>query len=59
MAVGAVVPGEELRAVGAGILDVVETLWEAGTEFERFELSLGERIIVGDVGPAGRRSRHG
>jgi hypothetical protein len=41
--VGAVVPGEELLAVGARILDAAETLGEIGTIFERFELSLGVR----------------
>ena len=52
VAVGAVVPGKEVLAMGAGILDAAETLGEVGTIFERFELSLGVRIVIGDVGPA-------
>jgi len=50
--VGAVVPVEELLAVGARILNAAETLREVGTVFERFELCFGIRIVVRDVGPA-------
>ena len=52
VAVGAVVPLEELLAVGARILDAAEALREVGSVFERFELRLGIRIVIGDVGPA-------
>jgi hypothetical protein len=41
-----------LLAVGACILDAAETLGEVRTIFERFELRLGVRVVIGDVGPA-------
>lgn len=49
---GAVVPLEEALAVGAGVFDAAEPLGEIGTIFERFELGLGVRIVIGDVRPA-------
>ena len=52
VAVGAVVPLEEVLAVGARILDAAETLREVRTIFERFELRLGVRVVIGDVRPA-------
>jgi hypothetical protein len=52
VAVCAVVPLEELLAVGARILDAAEALGELGAIFKRFELSLGVRIVIGDMGPA-------
>ena len=52
VAVCAVVPLEEVLAVGARILDAAEAFGELGTVFERFELGFGVRIVVGDVRPA-------
>ena len=49
---GAVVPREAALAVGAGVFEAAETLGEVGTIFECFELCLGVRIVIGDVGPA-------
>jgi hypothetical protein len=52
VAMGRVVPGEELLAVGARIFDASESLREIGAAFERLELGFRERIVVRDVGPA-------
>ena len=45
-----VVPGEEIRAVCARVLDGAEAFRKVGTILERLELRLGVRIVVGDVG---------
>jgi hypothetical protein len=52
VAADGVVPLEEALAVGADVFDAAETLREVGMIFERFELCLGVRIVIGDVGPA-------
>ena len=52
VAVGGVVPLEEVLAVGARILDAAEPLGEVGTVLERFELGLGVRIVIRDMRPA-------
>jgi hypothetical protein len=49
MAVCAVVPLEELLAVGTRILDATEAFGELGAVLERFELSLGVRIVIADM----------
>jgi hypothetical protein len=48
VAVGAVIPVEELLAVGASILNSAETFRELGTVFKGFELRFGIRIVVRD-----------
>ena len=44
-----VVPGEEDLAEAAGILDGTETIWELRTILQGFELTLRERVVIGDV----------
>ena len=52
VAVGIVVPLEEVLAMGACILDAAESLGELGPVFECFELRLRIRIVIGDMRPA-------
>ena len=47
-----VVPGEELLAMAAGILDAAEAVREIGTVLQRLELGLGIGVVVRDIGPA-------
>lgn len=47
-----VVPTEEDLAVSSGIFDRAEAAGEVGPVLQRLELSLAERIVVGDVRPA-------
>ena len=44
-----VVPGEEGVAVRAGVLDRAEARRERRAVFQRLELGLRERVVVGDV----------
>jgi hypothetical protein len=43
----AVVPGEEIDAVRARVLDAAEALGEVRAVLQRFESSLGKRVVVG------------
>ena len=47
-----VVPGEEGLAVGPRVFDAAEARREVRPVLHGFELRLGIRVIVGDVGPA-------
>ena len=49
VAVLVVVPGEEVLAVGAGVLDRGEAAGEVGPVLEGLELRLGVGVVVGDV----------
>ena len=49
-----VVPGEEALTEDPCILDGAEALGEFGPVLESFELALGVRVVVGDVGAATR-----
>ena len=49
-----VVPGEERAAKGGGGGEVVEASGEVGVVLQRFELRLGEGVVVADVGAAQR-----
>jgi len=44
-----VVPGEEPLTETSGGLDATKTIWELRPVLERFEVGLGERIVVGGV----------
>ena len=48
----AVVPGEERLAEGAGVLEATEAFREIRAVLQRFELGLGEGVIVAGIGPA-------
>ena len=52
MVMFAVVPGEELLAVGSGILDTAKSCGKLGAIFQCFELRLGDRIVIRDIRPA-------
>ena len=52
VAVLGVVPGEEVLAVGARVLDRAEAVGEIGPVLERLELRLGERVVVRRRGAA-------
>ena len=47
-----VVSMEELLAMGTCVLDAAKSFGEIGPVFERFELRLRIRIVIGDVRPA-------
>lgn len=49
MTVFLVVPGDEVDAEGAGVLDRAETIGEVGPVLERLEVGLGVGVVVGDV----------
>src|ERR1039457_4518390 len=49
VAVFVVVPGEELLAVSAGVLDRAEAIGKVGSVLESFELRLGVRTVIRDV----------
>ena len=49
MAMAVVVPGEELLAVRACILDTAKARRKVGTIFEGLELRLGEGVVVRDI----------
>ena len=46
-----VVPGEELGAELASVLDAAEAYGERGPVLQRLELCLGEGVVVGGVRP--------
>ena len=50
MVVFGIVPGKELPAEGAGILDGAKAFRVIGSVFQCFERSLGERVIIGYAG---------
>ena len=52
VAMSRVVPGEERVTVSTRILDATEAIREVGAVFERFELRLGVRVVIGDMRPA-------
>src|SRR4051812_19779756 len=54
MMVVLVVPGEEAAAEVFGILDAAEPAGEFGLVLQGLEMGLGERVVVGGVGPAVR-----
>src|SRR5450759_4551887 len=49
VAVFVVVPGEELLAVSASVLDRAEAIGEVGSVLQGFELRLGVRIVIRHV----------
>ena len=49
MSVHRVVPGEESLAMCSCIFDATEAIREVGPIFERLELRLGVRIVIGDM----------
>ena len=59
VAVLAVAPGEERLAEDAGALDTAEACREVRAVLQRFELGLGEGVIVAGIGPVGRSRRIG
>ena len=49
-----VVPREEPLTKTPGVLDATKAIWKLRPVLERFEVGLGERIVVGVVRPAVR-----
>jgi hypothetical protein len=59
VAVGLVVPVEELLAELSGVFDAAEAVGEVGAVFEGFEVRFGEGVVVTDVGGSVSWSRRG
>lgn len=49
-----VAPDEDITAEGPGILDAAEAVGEFRLVFQRLDMSLGERVVVGGLGSAVR-----
>ena len=52
VAMRAVVPGEERLAEDTGILETAETFRKVGAGRQRFDLGLGEGVVIARIGPA-------
>ena len=52
MMMRSIVPGKKLLAENPGVQDGTKTIGELGPVLERFEVGLGERIVIGVVRPA-------
>ncbi len=52
MAMPLVVPGEELMTERSAVSTAAKPVREARSIFERSELALRERIVIGDIGSA-------